>query len=483
MRKEVFANRLHDLLPAPDEATTQQWLNLAEECTQFYQEHRCYMDALLRQTPESVLEEFYAGLILASQRYGQDAAQKVYELVRTHGLYANELIGAAAFFYGGGTPEAAPQFSIDEMFESGELMGPRLPQTDREKKSLAAQIARGLQPLWEKYPVIQNSPVDFNTLFTLYEIREAGAPHTFLSAAGLWPESLLSMTADAVRTQGLSFAESLDNLDRQGNFIPGLPAQLRLAERLPAETAEWLTEGFGSTTQIAQRVVLDFDSKTISMEFNSEVFPHSGQWALMEQSISMPDAVFHLASSELYPAAPHQDTAHLHALYTILDNGKTSYLGSAASCAMPFRAMWAAGAVYRPDESAAETLVRLTPSAMPFYEPDVNAGPVFYPVQPDRAARFLREFGTTDETAALVRLDTASRMLQLEYNARCYPEGAPCDFTIPIDEGLCCLQEIIDELPDGEECAQGKLDALMRDKIEESLRQMEPDGMAPEVRS
>lgn len=482
MQKEIFAGRLRGLLPAPDKEMTARWLNWADECAQFYQEHRHNTDALLRQTPEAVLEELHAGFFLARQRYGREAAQKCYELVQSHALYANELLGAAAFFYGGGMQEDAAGHSINEMFESGALMGPILPQIELEKKKLTEQITQGFQALWAKYPpTLWNSSSDDFAACAFYEVIVNRTSHFFLSAAGLWPETVLTMAANAVRTQGLSFAEVMDCLDRQGNYIPGLPAQLRLMERLTDETAKWLADGFGYTAQIGRRVVLDMEPQTITTEFSPETFPAINQLRLLEDKLYIPKAVYRLASPTLYAVPPEQDAPFLHALYTVVEDGVTSYLGGDAGCMLTFKALRTAGAYAYRFESAAATLEHLTPTSLPFSEPNVNAGPVFYPVTPDRAEQLLGAFGMISETAMLVQLELDSGMVRVEYNSFCYPEGLPCDFSIPIDEGLCCLQEVIDEATDAQAQDPRVLEALLLGKIEDSLGQIAQRGMTPEV--
>ena len=243
----------------------------------------------------------------------------------------------------------------------------------------------------------------------------------------------------------------------------------------------WLREGFDCSELLHQSVEFNFDLRTISMECNPKTHPQMNSNMLVRRTVPIPESVFRLASPTLIPEAPGQEPPHRRALYTVVENGEERYLGSVADCSLPFLALHAAGLFERADESVAEILERFTPAALPYYKFDVNAGPVFYPVTPERAAQLLAEFGKTDETAMLVRLELNYGMARLEHNALSYPEGRPCDFSLPIDDGLCCLQQIMDSVHSFELREPSQLEALMMRKIEESLCQNEQDWITSEV--
>ena len=87
-----------------------------------------------------------------------------------------------------------------------------------------------------------------------------------------------------------------------------------------------------------------------------------------------------------------------------------------------------------------------------------------------------------ENTAAIqmhIILDLDNDTAFFHYNTLCCRGSFPSDFSVSISEGLCCLEETIDEAASEDEYLAAVIESKMEKKLKESATLIEPQ--APQI--
>lgn len=119
----------------------------------------------------------------------------------------------------------------------------------------------------------------------IYTVIENGGRADFYAAnqQDFDPIWALTEAVSNAREHSIGLIETIENMDRDGCIVRGLPVKDRLMERLDENTAAHLHAVFQTSFRIGSRFTFDFDNRRIAMEQLKDCFAHNvrnGAWPM-----------------------------------------------------------------------------------------------------------------------------------------------------------------------------------------------------------